>query len=233
MTQLSLRIPLPTSRKEAKKAGTDRYFTGKLCPKGHMSERYTSWSSCVECTRLKNANFRWFQAERHRELVDKWRANPANKPKIDMYAAKVRSKNREKFRLAQTKYRLKNPEKIRISSSTWYEKNAATQKEKAKIWAKTHRIHTSFISARRRSLKRSSVEQHTKEELLNLLKLQGYKCANCEVDISVRRHADHINPLSKGGSNSIRNMQWLCPRCNLTKRSKDPIDWAREQGKLL
>lgn len=37
------------SRKEAKALGLVRYFTGKVCPSGHLADRYTSTSNCVEC----------------------------------------------------------------------------------------------------------------------------------------------------------------------------------------
>ena len=37
------------SRKEAKARGLKRYFTGKPCKHGHVSERYTGSGACVEC----------------------------------------------------------------------------------------------------------------------------------------------------------------------------------------
>jgi 5-methylcytosine-specific restriction endonuclease McrA len=40
-------------------------------------------------------------------------------------------------------------------------------------------------------------------------------------------------PLARGGSNDRLNLQCLCPQCNLSKNAKDPIAWAREQGRLL
>lgn len=37
------------SRADAKAAGLTRFFTGKVCPHGHIAERYTSSHRCVEC----------------------------------------------------------------------------------------------------------------------------------------------------------------------------------------
>ena len=39
---------LPTTREEAKRLGAKRYFTGKLCCRGHLSPRYT-YGACVAC----------------------------------------------------------------------------------------------------------------------------------------------------------------------------------------
>lgn len=37
------------SRDEARAAGLKRYWTGSLCVRGHVSQRYTSSGACVEC----------------------------------------------------------------------------------------------------------------------------------------------------------------------------------------
>lgn len=41
------------------------------------------------------------------------------------------------------------------------------------------------------------------------------------------------NPLARGGSNWISNIQLLCPRCNTSKKALDPIVWAQREGRLL
>jgi 5-methylcytosine-specific restriction endonuclease McrA len=40
-------------------------------------------------------------------------------------------------------------------------------------------------------------------------------------------------PLARGGTNHRRNIQILCPSCNLRKGWKHPIDFAQEMGRLL
>ncbi len=44
------------SRKEAKAQGLKYYFTGKPCKIGHLTERYTTSSGCVECSNYSYIN---------------------------------------------------------------------------------------------------------------------------------------------------------------------------------
>lgn len=74
---------------------------------------------------------------------------------------------------------------------------------------------------------------HTKEDISNLLLSQKYKCAVCLASIKVKKHIDHIIPLSNGGTNDKSNIQLLCPPCNIRKKDKDPIEFMQSQGFLL
>lgn len=87
-----------------------------------------------------------------------------------------------------------------------------------------------FYNAQRRCAEGS----YTKEDIRELMRLQKGRCVNCMKKIRGKKyHADHIIPIARGGSNWKYNIQILCPKCNLTKSAKDPIEWAQQNGRLL
>lgn len=53
--QMETGIVKIVTRMEAAKAGLNRYFTGKPCRYGHLSERYVLNGTCVECA-MNSAN---------------------------------------------------------------------------------------------------------------------------------------------------------------------------------
>lgn len=63
--------------------------------------------------------------------------------------------------------------------------------------------------------------------------LQKWRCAICRVSVREHYHVDHIMPLKLGGEHIPRNIQLLCPSCNVRKNAKDPITYMQSVGRLL
>lgn len=67
-----------TSRQEAISKGLGRYFTGSPCKHGHITQRFTSSSGCVECVHPTFVNHEWqarrAEAYRKRSEIEKQRA---------------------------------------------------------------------------------------------------------------------------------------------------------------
>ena len=62
---------------------------------------------------------------------------------------------------------------------------------------------------------------------LQVLKRDNYKCVYCgkspATDLEIILHIDHIKPFSKGGDNTIANLQTLCSKCNLGKGNDETV----------
>lgn len=122
-------------------------------------------------------------------------------------AAAYKNANREKAAAYSAEYRAANPEKIAAHSRN------------------------------RRARNRNAEGKHTATDIRAIFDAQRGLCASCLCKLfksgKQKFHVDHMVPLSKGGSNDKYNLQCLCPTCNMSKRAKDPIDWAQKMGKLL
>lgn len=67
------------TRKEAKKQGLKRYYTGRTCPKGHNSERIVSNGCCVKCLHINTSVLNKKYPERSNNRNKRWRANNPEK----------------------------------------------------------------------------------------------------------------------------------------------------------
>lgn len=190
-------------RTQAKAAGLKKYFTGVPCPHGHVAFRSVADYKCMECVRLRAAA--WCKENRERASVRRRCRYVADAEIERARSVEWRRQNPGRGRAPQAKWERANPEACRIKCRN------------------------------RRAKKRTSGGTHTPEQIKALAKRQKYRCANpaCRASIREKYHADHIIPLALGGSNSIKNIQLLCPPCNYRKGARHPVDFAQENGLLL
>jgi len=122
------------------------------------------------------------------------------------YAKEYRKKNLEKIREWYRQYRIAHPEECK----RYYKK-----------WRKAHLGQCSLLRKRYRARKNRAEGSHTLEEWELLKKHYDYKCAICgKKEPEIELEEDHIIPLSKGGSDSMENIQPLCRSCNSVKGAK-------------
>lgn len=197
---------------DAKAKGLKRYFTGKPCKNGHLSERFVSNCGCAECAYARTNAWGKQNTELKYELYSRWiKQHPG-------YNAK---------------WVKDNPDSALASARKWYRANADSQIKNAIEWRKQNPEKARAIVRNRHARRKRAGGSHTAEQILEMLARQNWKCAGCGVSIKKRRHIDHKIPLVLGGSNDISNLQGLCPSCNCSKGPKDPVKWAQENGKLL
>lgn len=204
------------TRAEAKAAGLKRYFTGVPCAKGHISERRSSTSNCIECQSKKSAE-RYLKHRDH-ELKKSAERYVRDRAKVIARSKAWAEKNREKKAAQSAKYRERYPEKMANFRFEWLRNNPD--------WV-------AVKDARRRARKLASNGRFTASDVKYLFGKQRGSCAWCKTSIRDGYHVDHVIPLAKGGSNVAKNIVLSCASCNTRKSSKDPLVWARQLGMLL
>ena len=86
--------------------------------------------------------------------------------------------------------------------------------------------YKAFHSIKRRALIVEALGSYTLEEWIELKMKYGFMCLCCkQVEPEIQLTADHKIPLSRGGSNSIDNIQPLCGSCN-SRKGVQSIDYA-------
>lgn len=235
-------------RNIAKERGFVRYFTGELCAKKlHIAERNTSSSGCLACARESARLYRKNNPQKAKESLRKsylkhadarrsdvqaWRRK--NPTKVKEMRARYVQENKEKVASSKRAYYLKNKEALLMASREHYLSNIERYREIAKLWRENNRDRVRLLNRSRKEKIRLAEGSHTIDDINEIKKLQRMTCAACYKKFSGDNyHVDHIFPLSLGGSNDRKNIQLLCPPCNMSKGSKLPEKFYRERGFLL
>ena len=221
------------TRAQAKAEGLTRFFTGKPCKHGHLSERTSCNGGCIACNAISIAALYYSETPEQRAVrrarTKAWKDAHRDQVRAEgrAYSKAHRDEanawklaNREKLNAAEREARLRDPEayKARVAKYIGSDKGKNGQR------ARTRNYQAS---------RRGADGSHTREEIQALYHQQNGKCAYCRVSLKPGYHVDHIQPLSKGGSNWITNLQLACRPCNIRKNATDPIEFARRLGRLL
>ena len=129
--------------------------------------------------------------------------------------------NPDKVRAYRERNLSKYPGKRQIYDKERHLRLKEHKNQQSLDWQRANPEARRIIAARyshRRRMRVRSLACYTQAEWLTLLLCTGGVCLGCgsSNDISV----DHIVPLSKGGSNTIDNIQPLCLDCNKRKGTK-------------
>lgn len=153
------------TRAEARALGLPRYFTGKPCPKGHLSERYTSSTQCRACSIERATRWQQDNPERYVARMRKWAA--ANAEPLTEYRRTYRHRNADRLRnhdrqrsatperkkamrqknLARAADPIKR-EQDRQSQRQWREQHPEQVRERQKQWRQTNRQRANASRAR-------------------------------------------------------------------------------------
>ena len=209
---------------------------------------------CRVCYRAYMAALRVQKAEHYREYDRKRRA--ADPEKFKQRDRKRRAATPEKFRERDRLRRIKYAEERRARCRAWHAKNkeriSAKRKENrealsaaradwrarnidrdranAKDWKLRNRSRILVYWQRKRVKRLAAPGTISRKEWTAVVEKYNYTCLCCgrsepEIKITI----DHVIPVSRGGSNTIDNVQPLCFECNLRKFTKS-TDYREKVG---
>jgi|SRR3954463_5375305 len=160
----------------------------------------------------------------HREERKQYRASRKEEDKL--YMAQWRQEHHEELKQYDANYRSEHQEQSSRQHKIYCDQYYKTDRG---------RVQMRVSSGNRRARKRNAAGTHTTDELHQQYQRQKGKCYYCHKKLGKERKswvAEHVIPLSRGGSNSIDNIVIACIPCNLRKGSKLPHEWV-DGGRLL
>lgn len=125
-------------------------------------------------------------------------------------------------------------QKWKVNHPEVYAANLARHKVTVKIWNSNNpeRVKSTKkkAKAKRRALLANAPGFHTAADIRQLYEDQEGLCGYCGIRLPNNYHLDHMQPLSRGGSNWPDNLCLTCPDCNLSKSSKTVDEWVSVRG---
>lgn len=183
---------------------------GKPCVKCGANEWYKC-GDCVPCTRKRSVRWGRENPDKMKERREKWRRDNPEQDKANK--AKWQRDNAEKVKIDHKRWRRNNPDREKAGNARWVRNNPDTVKA---AWS------------RRRTRQTQAGGNFTAPEWKSLVEHYGSKCLCCG-RTDVKLTADHVIPVSKGGTSNIDNIQPLCLSCNSSKGDKT-IDYRPDKG---
>lgn len=221
------------TRAGARGAGAVHFYPTRPCRSGHTSGRYVSTGKCAACVTIIRARWNAANVERKRASDMAWRA--ANADRVRSGCVAWRKRNPQRAKELGVLYAERHPERVRAAHKSWMASHAESMRAHRTTWKKANPEAVRASGANRRARERKLGGKYSAADVRWLFKCQGGRCAHswCRVALKAGYHVDHVMPVARGGSNERRNLQLLCPKCNCSKSSKHPIEFARQHGMLL
>lgn len=229
----------------------ERFTVNQLCDACRAENAHRKYYADLDTTRAKHREEKRQWRSENRELDNArcraWRLN--NAVWASTYHKNYYRQHREKMlaqgRAARLRHRIRHPNYGR--TYYWAHREIRLAREAARYAARPEyyrsikrldRVNNPeryrAADSRKRAYRMAAPGHHSAADINSIRQAQRDRCAYCPKKLSlVKWHVDHIQPLSRGGTNYRNNLQILCAPCNQAKYAKDPIDFARSLGRLL
>jgi 5-methylcytosine-specific restriction endonuclease McrA len=144
----------------------------------------------------------------------------ANLPHRIEARRKYQEEHKQEISEYKRRWAAENGEKVAASKLAYYEREREEVIARSKNWAECNpeKVRSAKANNRRerRAARHASPGSFSAEEFEALCDAYGNKCLACG-DTEAMLEADHIVPLTRGGTDDISNVQPLCGSCNRKK----------------
>ena len=154
------------------------------------------------------------------EQYAQYERSRANLPHRVEARRKYQEEHKEQISEYKKGWAAENEDSVSDSRRKHYKSNRDEVITRSKEWAennpeKVRQAKTNYLR-KRRAARHASRGNFTVQEFKELCEIYGNKCLACG-DTRAPLDADHVVPLTEGGSDNIGNIQPLCGSCNREK----------------
>jgi 5-methylcytosine-specific restriction endonuclease McrA len=198
----STRIVADFTKDRTRKDGLDPWCRG--CKRAHYAINKVAY--LLARRKYYHENSERLRAEK-RDWSEKHKASKAE------YDRRYRSSHRKEILARKRRWAQANPD----AANRWKRDNPQKMRRYKRAWAKAHPEYGRARENRRRARLLSTGGSYTIEEWEGVCARYGWRCLACgRPDIEI----DHVIPLSRGGMNTIDNLQPLYRTCNARKGAR-------------
>lgn len=161
-----------------------------------------------------------------------YRNNKAYRERLKTQRRERYAENPEPFLEYGRKHYAENRDDHNERRAEWRRLNPERQRETATSWRRKNLDRAAVASHRRRALVSNAEGQFSAEEWHLILEEFDYCCAYCQTR-SEPLVMEHMNPLSRGGSNSAKNIVPSCADCNSRKGTRNIFEFLSKKSTLI
>jgi hypothetical protein len=201
------------SRQEAIEQGLKKYFTGKPCKHGHISERHLD-ASCVTCKQEEHIRNKARKAAYDKQYREKTKESRAE------YQANYREKHKEELSEKRKEYRNQNKEKLAARDKNYHQLNRDKALQQRKEHYQQNKEDYLERVAKRRAIKLQATPGWYDSRAVKKLIVQSRKLSELK---NIQHNVDHIVPLNSDfvcGLHWHGNMQILTQAENFSKSNR-------------
>jgi 5-methylcytosine-specific restriction endonuclease McrA len=140
-----------------------------------------------------------------------------------------KERNREKHRAGSKRWAVEHPESVRSYSRQYARSHREENDARSKVWRADNPDRHVAHEHKRRALKAKSSGRYTSSQWRRLCEMHANRCLACGSS-ALPLTVDHVVPLSRGGRNTIENIQPLCGPCN-SRKGTQTIDYRINRQK--